>query len=264
MMERNHGDGLTAEALQELLQDGGLPPHVYVYEELDSTNRVAKTMAGERGDDPTPCLVVAHGQSAGRGRMGRSFYSPPGSGVYFSILLPSVSHLPDAVAVTCAASVAVMRALRRLSGRQVGIKWVNDLYYKEKKVCGILCEGATVGKEQSLVVGIGINLRSAEFPPELQEIAGSLEDDTTSRAALIAAVYEELLPYLVNPADRTWLTDYRTCSTVLGRQVRWLREGVWQEGLAEAIDEDGALLVTDATGVSHRLCTGEITVRPME
>ncbi|MBQ8432860.1 MAG: biotin--[Clostridia bacterium] len=261
MMQQGYGDPLTREALLSYLEDGEALPRVYVYDTLDSTNTAAKALAVEVGEDTDPCLIVAHGQTAGRGRMGRSFYSPPESGVYFSILLPSVSCLPDAVSVTCAASVAVMRALRRLSGKQTAIKWVNDLYYNQKKVCGILCEGMTQAGRQSLIVGIGINLRPAAFPEEIREIAGSMEDGQTPRAALIAAVYTELLPYLLHPTDRSWLTDYRTCSMVLGRQVRWMRDGVWQEGKAYAIDEDGALLVSDAHGDSHRLCTGEISVR---
>ncbi len=233
---------------------------VRVFDEIDSTNAEAKRMvadgfAGERA------LLVAYAQSAGRGRMGRSFYSPADTGAYFSVLCRVRTELCEAVTVTSAAAVAVMRAVRRLTGLQAEIKWVNDLYLHEKKICGILTESTGVGDERFQIVGIGINLHTDQFPPELQSIAGSIGCAELARDALICAVYEELEPYLNDPFDRSWLNDYRVYSCVLGRPVQWLCDGVQACGFAEAIDDSGALLVRDETGKTVRLFSGEISVR---
>lgn len=231
---------------------------VHVFDEIDSTNTEAKRMVsgGFLGD----ALLVAHSQTAGRGRMGRSFYSPNGTGAYFSILHTLHAPLCDAVAITSAASVAVMRAIRALTGIQTQIKWVNDLYYNEKKVCGILTEAVSAGKRTHVIVGIGINLDTADFPEELSGIAGSL-NTKIDPAALIAQIYGEIAHYLQDPSSREWLDDYRAHSMVLGRRVTWIEAERARTGVAEAIDGDGALLIRDEKNDLVRLHTGEISLR---
>lgn len=258
MKNNRETDCLTSAALQALLPSCE-EVTVRVLEEIDSTNSEAKRMFLE-GNAGT-WLIAAKRQSSGRGRLGRSFYSPEGSGVYFSILVPVVGELPNAVSLTCAAAVAVMRAVRKLTGKQTAIKWVNDLFYAERKVCGILCEAVTVGAVQSLIIGIGINLKSAEFPKELQSIAGTLGADDLSRAELIAAIYRELSQFLKDPSNRSWLDDYRACSMVLGHRVCWMSNEDRFEGIAESIDENGALAVRTDLGELIHLRTGEITLR---
>lgn len=231
---------------------------VHVFDEIDSTNTEAKRMVsgGFLGD----ALLVAHSQTAGRGRMGRSFYSPNGTGAYFSILHTLHAPLCDAVAITSAASVAVMRAIRALTGIQTQIKWVNDLYYNEKKVCGILTEAVSAGEHTHVIVGIGINLDTADFPEELSGIAGSL-NAKIDPAVLIAKIYGEIAHYLQDPSSREWLDDYRAHSMVLGRRVTWIEAERARTGVAEAIDGDGALLIRDEKNNLVRLHTGEISLR---
>ncbi len=233
---------------------------VHVFDEIDSTNTEAKrmTLDGFTGD----ALLVARSQTAGRGRMGRSFYSPEGKGAYFSILHTLHTPLCDAVAITSAASVAVMRAIRILTGIQTEIKWVNDLYYNKKKICGILTEAVSTGESTHVIVGIGINLDTADFPEELTGIAGSL-DAQIDTCALIAEVYRQIARYLQNPSEREWLDDYRAHSCVLGRKVVWTEAQKTRIGIAEAIDEDGALLIRDEKNELVRLHTGEISLRPL-
>jgi len=234
---------------------------VRVFDEIDSTNTEAKRMAadGFRGD----ALLIAQTQTAGRGRMGRSFYSPAQTGVYFSILHTLNTPLCDAVAITSAASVAVMRAIRTLTGIQTEIKWVNDLYYNEKKICGILTEAVSAGESTHVIVGIGINLDTADFPDELTAIAGSLNANIDA-SALIAEIYRGITLYLQEPNDREWLADYRAHSMVLGHRVAWTEAGITRIGIAEAIDEDGALLIQNEENSIVRLHTGEISLRPLE
>ena len=233
---------------------------VRVFDEIDSTNTEAKrmTLDGFFGD----ALLVANSQTAGRGRMGRSFYSPSGTGAYFSILHTLNTPLCDAVAITSAASVAVMRAIRTLTGMQTEIKWVNDLYYNKKKVCGILTEAVSAGESAHVIVGIGINLDTADFPEELQGIAGSLGTQIDT-AKLIAEIYRQVSLYLQAPDNREWLADYRANSCVLGKKVSWTDAQTTRIGTAESIDEDGALLIRDEKNELIRLHTGEISVKAL-
>ncbi len=244
--------------LQQALRERMPEIDIHAYREIDSTNTEAKRMAAEGCRETA--IIAAIAQTTGRGRMGRSFYSPAETGAYFSILYTPTAPLEDAVRVTSAASVALMRAVRSLTGLQTEIKWVNDLYFKSKKVAGILCESVMGKEDVQIIVGIGINLSTADFPPELQSIAGALEKSITP-ADIIATTYRELSPYLRDPADPTWLPDYRTHSCVLGRDVTWSEQGVTREGIARSIDESGALIVCDGEGKAYRLHTGEITLR---
>ena len=259
MSEKNQREDLTKESLQALLGDSAKDFSIHVFEELDSTNTEAKRLA-VKGEQRA--IILARSQSAGRGRMGRSFYSPEGSGVYFSLLMPLKKELEGGVFLTTAVSVAVMRAIRALTGKQVEIKWVNDLFLQGKKICGILCESMCFGDDRAVVIGIGINVRSAEFPTELSEIAGSLSADEISPAKLVSAICEEVFAFLADPLSSDWLQDYRTHSLVLGKNVRWIENDVSREGIAESIREDGALCVRAGdTGELAILRTGEISLR---
>ena len=193
--------------------------------------------------------------------MGRSFYSPADTGVYFSLLYGAVGEMETALSVTSAAAVAVMRAIRRLCGKQTDIKWVNDLYLNGKKVCGILTEAISgLGSTPQIIVGIGINLCTEEFPTELRGKAGSLKARGLSRAALIAEVVQELLPYLQDPANDSWLADYRAHSCVIGRPICWKTATESCSGIATGIDRRGALEVQLPDGSTDCLRTGEISV----
>lgn len=259
-MKKRMQDELNVKALQRALNGADPDLRICVFEELASTNTYAKQNAVRSANERS--LTVAAAQSAGRGRMGRSFYSPSGSGVYFSVATFQKT-LPQALTLTAAAAVAVRRAVQELLGVSLGIKWVNDLFWNGKKVCGILCESVALEEGYCVVIGIGVNLKSAVFPEELADIAGTLGADELARADLIAAVYKALLPYLLNSSDTSWLPDYRRYSTVLGREVLW-RSGEREcAGIAVEIDDEGALLVQSADGALERLSTGEISVKAL-
>lgn len=232
---------------------------VRVFDEIDSTNDEAKRMAMAGAD--VPVLIAADRQTAGRGRMGRSFYSPAKTGVYFSILYRLRTPLQGIVSVTGAVAVSVMRAIRAVTGKQTQIKWVNDLYLDGKKVCGILCEAVTVGSVTHLIVGVGINLSTEEFPVDFDRRAGSLcvEDDV--RTELIAEVWQSLLPSLNDPGNRTWLDDYRAHSCVIGREIAWTDGETTYHGIATEINREGELVVTRDDRKTVILRTGEITLR---
>ena len=186
-------DLLTAEGISAMLPLELAQLDLRVFDEIDSTNLEAKRLAMT---GLSRCAVIADRQTAGRGRLGRSFYSPPGCGIYTSLLLrPRPDQLADVTLLTTAAGVAVCRALEKAAGVQAEIKWVNDLYLNGKKICGILTEGVTdfeSGMIESIVIGYGVNFRDdAHLPEELRPIVGSVfgaEPPTVTRSALAAAM----------------------------------------------------------------------------
>lgn len=253
-------DALTDAALREALGALAERYQISVYDTIESTSSEAKARArsGERF-----ALIAAGTQTAGRGRLGRSFYSPNGTGVYFSVLHTIETALTNAVPITSAAAVATMRAIRRVCGVQTEIKWVNDLYLNGKKVCGILTEAVfdpSRLSDCSVILGIGINLRGGEFPGELASIAGTLESDA-DRSTLIAAVIEELLPFFDDPTDRSWLEDYRAYSCVIGHEIIWTRGGKEHHGRAEDIDDNGMLIAVRDNGERELLSSVEVSLR---
>ncbi len=226
---------------------------VSVFDTIDSTNSEAK-----RSSVPFPHLICADSQSAGRGRLGRSFYSPEKTGLYMSLAFEPRAHMADAVTVTAAAAVAVCAAIDRLCGTDCKIKWVNDVYLSGKKVCGILTEATTKGDKTVIIVGIGINCTTEAFPEDIRDRAGSI--GCLDREALAAAVVNKLIYYCNNLEKRDWLPEYRRRSLVLGEKINYTESGITKEATAVDIDENGGLVVKE-NGVIKTLSTGEITVR---
>lgn len=165
------------------------------YDELDSTNEEAKRIFRQGGERESGFIVIAGRQSAGRGQQGRSFFSPPGSGLYMSVCLTQ-NTAPGGSLVTQAAALAVCRCVRRLYGTELGIKPVNDLIYRGRKVGGILVEsdGAYGAAEHRLIIGIGLNLYMPPggFPCELDGIAGYIFEEKINKDALVFSLGEEL------------------------------------------------------------------------
>ena len=251
---------LTEKALRQALGDSARGLAIHLHQTLDSTNTEAKRLS--RTDASIPALIVAEEQTNGRGRMGRSFFSPADTGVYFSLLYETNADPRDAVTVTGAAAVCGMRAIRSLTGIETAIKWVNDLYLGGKKICGILAESVLCeNTAPRLILGIGVNLSTSDFPPELQGVAGSLDAPTLSRADLIGAILCELLPFLRDPTDRSWIADYKAHSMVLGHAVSWTQNGGVTHGVALDIDERGGLCVCNDAGERFTLASGEISLR---
>ena len=253
------GDPFCPEAV------GPYPAPVHLYDTLESTNRTAKLLALDGA--PHGTLVLAAQQSAGRGRLGRSFASPAGKGVYCSVLLRPPLPAANAQTATIGAAVAVCRAVQAQCGLELAIKWVNDLYYKGKKVCGILTEAGTdleSGQLEWLVVGIGLNLTTtaADLPPELAAKAGSLYPGgpaPVSRAALAGAIGRELLALC--PAFDV-LEEYRARCFVPGHWVTVCTGTETYPARALAIDDMGRLVVQRENGRREALRCGEVTTRP--
>ena len=253
------GDPFCAEAV------GPYPAPVHIYDTLESSNRTAKLLALDGA--PHGTLVLTAHQSAGRGRLGRKFESPAGKGVYCSILLRPELPAASAQTATIRAAVAVCRAVQSLCGLELAIKWVNDLYYQGKKVCGILTEAGTdleSGRLEWLVVGIGLNLTStaADWPPELADKAGSLYPGGPApvpRAALAGAIARELRA--LGPGEDC-LDEYRARCFVPGHWVTVCTGSETYAARALAIDDAGRLVVRRENGREEALRCGEVTTRP--
>ena len=233
---------------------------VKVFESIDSTNAEAKRVADKT---PGPLLILAEQQTAGRGRLGRSFYSPPGTGLYMSLMYHPDTSLSENLSVTAAAAVAVVRAIEKLTDMKPQIKWVNDIFINGKKVCGILTEAVTdfeSGTDISVIVGIGINVTTESFPPEVGETAASIGVSRLDRNRLASEVAAELLRLIKNLGDRSFMEDYRQHSMVIGREITYIKNGISHSATAISIDDDGGLKVSGDQGITV-LNTGEITLR---
>lgn len=247
---------LSERLLLEMLKSKKIECDVEVFQEIDSTNLEAKRRAQSVGD--MPLLILAEGQTAGKGRMGRRFYSPESTGLYMSYMYTPKSDFSDSVTVTAAAAVAVARAIKRLTDLEPEIKWVNDIYIGGKKVCGILTEAVT-SKDVKIIVGIGVNITTDCFPDEIKGIADSLKM-SVDRNELATCIVKELQILISELSDRTFIEEYRRLSCVLGRDVTFIKNGEEHCGKAVDIDRDGGLVVETVDG-TVTLNTGEISLR---
>ncbi len=243
-------------------------PELRCFEEIDSTSSYLKREALAGAPDGT--VAVANFQSAGRGRMTRAFQSPPGKGVYLSILLRPQLPAAQLMGVTGMTAVAVCTAVERSAGVRPQIKWTNDLVLGGRKICGILTEMAVeseTGLAQYLVIGAGVNVSQGpeDFSPEVSEMATSLaqEGRPVSRAVLAAAMIEELnrLAGALGGDITPWVEAYRRDCVNLGRPVRLLWED--RQTRAQALDIDGqfGLVVQLPDGRETTVRTGEVSVR---
>ncbi len=244
----------------------GIGCRVCHYQEIDSTNIQARRLAEEGA--PHGSVIVAEAQTAGRGRHGRSWVSEPGSGLWFSLLLRP-DYLPDrASMVTLVAAMAVTKGIRRITGQPAEIKWPNDVVLEGKKVCGILTElNARIERINYIIVGIGINIRRQQFPPELREKATSLEQDQElqiDRNLLLEAVLEEFELYYGQFLQRLDVSlfqeEYEQLLVNRNRQVQVLDPAGDYQGIARGINEKGELLVECGQGLV-RVNAGEVSVR---
>ena len=226
------------------------------YHEIGSTNDAANTLAEHGADEGL--VVLADRQTAGRGRLGRSWASPPGAGVYVSIVLrpsPSVARL-----LTIAAGVAVADGIAAATGLSAHVKWPNDVHVGGRKLAGILAEGAA----RHVVLGIGINVQPAAYPDDVAVRATSIESELGRQVdrglvlveclVALAARYRELQA----GGGRVVVDAWRArAAPMLGRRVEWESAGERQSGLAENIDDDGALVVKVGTG-TLKIRSGEV------
>lgn len=252
-------DAITPTAVSALLKTRRVARHIVYADSTDSTNEEAK----RNSQYPDGTLFVSDIQTAGKGRRGRAWSSPPGAGIWMSLLLKPDIAPEDVAGLTLIAGIAVCRAI---GGRAV-IKWPNDIVIGTRKVCGILTELAAEPDMVSYAVcGIGINANNAEFPAELSDRATSIYIETGSRASraeLIAAVMNEFEPLyerFLSEGFAPLREEYRRLCVNIGREVIVAGRGGELRGTAADISGNGALLVSTAEGLTP-VSSGEVSVR---
>ncbi|MGN0526153.1 MAG: biotin--[acetyl-CoA-carboxylase] ligase [Acutalibacteraceae bacterium] len=247
----------------EILENTKEKVNITVLKETTSTNKILKEMAERGAEEKT--VVFAEHQTQGRGRLGRTFYSPKGTGLYLSILLKPKKNIADAMKITTTAGVAVARAVRDVLGIDLKIKWVNDLYLENKKVCGILSESAFDLESGSLsycVLGIGLNV----FNPkdnfnELEGIAGALlneEPNGTLLARLSGAVLNNFFELYEDMNNPQILEEYRKRSFLQGKDVTVVRGDESINCKVTGIGESGELLCKLPNGEERAFISGEV------
>jgi len=241
---------------------------IVVFSRTDSTNTSAKSMALEGAPEGT--LVLADTQSGGRGRKGRNWYSPTRDGLYASIVLRPRLLLSQAGRIPIFASLAVAETLVSLGLPGVTIKWPNDILVRGKKIAGILTEvGAEMDAVDYIIIGVGINISMPGFPANLQESATSFFIET-GKAVLrdmvltrYLALFEHSYGFYGIGIKGDLLTRWRNLSGVIGRDVLVENAGLMSSGIAEDLDEDGALIVLDSRGERIRVTSGDVRLREL-
>ena len=239
---------------------------------LASTNQTLKEMA--KNGAPHGTVLIAQQQTAGHGRKARSFFSPGETGIYMSILVRPALSPSDALTLTTASAVAVVDTIRTLTGRQAFIKWVNDVYMNEKKVCGILTEAALTPDGQRLdyaVVGIGINVLYPKegFPADIRDVATSVYSPDTppqyKRTEIVTALLNRLADVLARSTDSDILHAYRAASFLPGRTVNVVDElDHTRVATVVDIDERYRLVIRNTDGSVEALDSGEVSIRPLK
>lgn len=244
-----------------------IPERIFVHDVLESTNKTAKEMAVSGAEHGT--VIVTDSQTAGKGRYGRAFHSPPGHGLYMSFILhPSKLCFSTPTLITAFAAVSVCEAVEAVSDKNPQIKWVNDVFIDGKKICGILTEAVTdfeSGNTQWIVVGIGVNLRisPAELPEDLKQVAGAVfEKDNLpiTRNRLCSEIANRII-HPENHNEKEMLEKYRQRMYMLGKKVLVTGTAETYEAVAVGIDDIGRLIVKRNNGELLSLSAGEIRIK---
>lgn len=260
-------DILSPQGIRKYLNPEAEGLELTVLSTIDSTNALVREKANLGLAEGY--TVISNEQTAGRGRYGRNFFSPGGTGLYMSLLLrPCNDSSHQAVRITTIAAVAMCEAIEEVSDEKALIKWVNDIYIKGKKVCGILTE-ASFGMESGMleyaVLGVGLNVYEPRegFPKELKQKAGavfkSTQDDVKNRIA--AAFLNRFMEYYRAQDPSSYIEKYRSRSLAIGKHISVISANQTRNAFVYGMDDDCHLLVRYEDGETESLAYGEISIR---
>lgn len=260
---------LSAAGINSLMKNKNFY-HIEVCRLIDSTNIQLKKLAQNGAEHA--CVLIAAEQSAGKGRLGKSFYSPKGTGIYVSVIIRKNIPPENALFITTAAGVAVCRAIEQVSGGKAEpkIKWVNDVYCGDKKVCGILTEASISCESNTLeyaVLGIGINLLApdAGFPQDIENIAGSVfnSNEGNLRNRMSACLLDNLVPILNDPvaAGKEYMQEYKERSMLIGKTGYIISDSENIPCKFIDIDDNAKLKVLLEDGTTRLLSSGEVSAK---
>ena len=242
--------------------ENNISKKVVIFDEIDSTNNYLKNLAKDKSQNNI--LVVANYQTNGRGRLGRTFISDKSNGIYMSLLVRPNISINDAKKITCLTAVSINNAINELTGLNSKIKWVNDIYINNKKVCGILTEAQTSIEEgiiDYVVIGIGINVYKREFDESIKNIATSLEDEGAiiSRNELIIQIIKYIDKYLNDFTNDIYMKEYQNSSYIVGKEVELNIRGNTFTATVLKINDEGELVVRTLDNEELTVYSGEIT-----
>lgn len=261
--------GLSDEALKKYIS-----LNMIHLKEVDSTNTYAKALVSKKEITP-PLVILADSQHGGRGRLGRSFFSEEGTGIYMSILLfPEISPA-DIQYITTAAAAATCRAIEALTELSPMIKWVNDIYLGGKKIAGILTEGSfdpKSGKISHAVLGIGINVFSPQggFPEDIKSIASSIFPETYPehlekhpffREKLAGRIIDEFMVYYKSITEKPHFDDYKNRMFLTSKEVSVITPLSCTDAKVIDLLDDFSLLVEYPSGKREALLSGEVSLK---
>ena len=264
LAEKN--DILSSYSIKQHLKN----PHldISVFSSVTSTNTILKEMAEQGAKEGT--VIIAEEQTAGRGRTGKQFYSPKGTGIYISILLRPDIPAEESLFLTTSAAVAKARAIEDVSDKRALIKWVNDIYLEDKKTCGILTEGAfnvETGKLDYAIVGIGINvcIPDGGFPDNIKDIATAIFDKQTDsinkRSILIANLLDYFMEYYKDFKSKSYVKEYIERSMIIGKTITVIEGSKTSVAKAIDIDKNCRLKVQFEDGTTKWLSSGEVSTK---
>lgn len=264
LAEKN--DILSSYSIKQHLKN----PHldISVFSSVTSTNTILKEMAEQGAKEGT--VIIAEEQTAGRGRTGKQFYSPKGTGIYISILLRPDIPAEESLFLTTSAAVATARAIEDVSDKRALIKWVNDIYLEDKKTCGILTEGAfnvETGKLDYAIVGIGINvcIPDGGFPDNIKDIATAIFDKQTDsinkRSILIANLLDYFMEYYKDFKSKSYVKEYIERSMIIGKTITVIEGSKNSVAKAIDIDKNCRLKVQFEDGTTKWLSSGEVSTK---
>ena len=262
---------MITQLLTHLPQDFPWGSRIHWFASIDSTNTRAKAMAAQGA--PHGTVLLADCQTGGRGRLGRSFQSPAGVGIYLSVILRPRCPARALMHLTCATAEAMCDAVEAGASFRPGIKWTNDLVFQGRKLAGILTELSLVpGSDQVdfAVIGIGVNCcqQPEDFSPEIRDIAGSLAmaaghsiDRPAVAAAMLRALYR--MDGELQSRKPELMARYRRDCVTIGQRISLVRGGETRHGQALDVDDDGALVVAFDSGGVETVASGEVSIRGM-
>ncbi len=261
------GDILSKQGIRKYLVPACDNISPEVFDEVASTNTLAKELAAKGA--PEGCVIIAASQTGGRGRRGRTFYSPSDTGIYLSMILrPSFASPQETIRLTTVAAVAACEAIEKVSGRKALIKWVNDIFLDGRKAAGILTEASfdlESGVPDFIILGIGFNAYSPEggFPEDIRDIAGSVfnvrRDDQKNRLA--AEFINCFMSYYRAEGFGEYAGEYRARSLAIGHEVNVISASGIRPAVAVDVDDECRLLVRYPDGSTEKLYSGEISIK---
>ncbi len=237
------------------------------FSQVPSTNTLAKEMAGQGA--PHGTVLIAGSQSGGRGRMGRSFASVQGKGIYMSVILRPRCSAEALMHLTCAVAVSICDAVEQVCAVRPSVKWINDLVLGKKKLGGILTElSIHQGAVQYAVVGVGLNCTQSleDFPGEIRDIAQSLQDYTGKAVdipKLTGAMINALWEMDKDLLSRDFMAAYKNDCITLGKEISIVRADDISHGKAVDLTADGGLVVCFPDGTQETVQSGEVSIRGM-